>query len=452
MTTILERYRSLHPRSAQLHSEARGLFPDGVTHDTRRLLPFPLYVREAQGCLKWDVDGNEIIDYVMGHGALLLGHCHPDIVAAVREQVGRGTHYGACHELEVRWAQSVQRLIPSAQRLRFTSSGTEATHMALRLARAYTGKDRVVKLEGHFHGWHDNLIGTPTADDPVPRAPGVPRSTSRNLIVIPPNDAALLEPTLAADSDIAAVIVEPTGASWGTIPLAPGYLEALRDVTQRYGVALIFDEVITGFRVSPGGAQARYNVLPDLTCLAKVMCGGLPGGAVAGRADIMTLIEFRDDPEWNSSHRMAHPGTFNANPLSAAAGTTGLAIVAQGDVHRHADGMTRRLVEGMNRALEELRAPGCAYALASIFHIALGQDYPRPRDGVEWPYQTGLLPSRMPPQLAMILKRALLNEGVDLMGGSGGFVSIAHGPADIDATISAFQAAVAQMQRERIIQ
>jgi len=389
----------------------------------------------------------------MGHGALLLGHSHPALVKAVTEQIAKGTHYGACHELELAWGGRVQQLIPSAERVRFTSSGTEATLMAIRLARAYTGRDRILKFEFHFHGWHDNVVGARYADSDLWRASGVPAAALGSQVTIAQNDIGLVERTLAEDQEIAAVIIEPTGASWGTLPLAPGFLAQLREVTQRNGVLLIFDEVVTGFRVSPGGAQKLYNVIPDLTCLAKILAGGLPGGAVAGRRDILSLMEFRADMEWNFSRRVVHPGTFNANPVSAAAGTAVLSLIADGQAQAHADAMARRLVHGMNDALERRGVPGCVYGLSSMFHIVLGKETPRPRQDIEWPWQAanGAPPPQTELSVSLALKRACLNNGIDLMGLGGGLVSAVHQPADIDASIEGFDRALGQMREEGIL-
>jgi glutamate-1-semialdehyde 2,1-aminomutase len=453
MTSILGSYSSLHPRSLQLYQRAVQTFPSGVTHDVRFLPPFPLYVERAEGCRKWDVDGNEIVDYVMGHGALMLGHSHPLLVEAVNGQIAKGTHYGACHELELAWADWVQRLIPSAERVRFTNSGTEATLMAIRLARAYTGRDKILKFDYHFHGWHDNVVGARYGESDLLRVSGVPTATLENQVTIPQNDMTLVEQTLAEDRDIAAVIVEPTGASWGTLPLVDGFLAQLREATQRYEVLLIFDEVVTGFRVSPGGAQKLYGVLPDLTCLAKILAGGLPGGAVAGRRDILSLMEFTQDMEWNLSRRILHPGTFNANPLSAAAGGAMLSFIADGRPQAHADAMAQRLVPAMNETLERRKVAGCVYGHSSMFHIVLGKDCPRPRDGIEWPWDAanGALPPRTELNVALALKWGCLNNGVDLMGFGGGLVSAVHQPADIEATIEAFDKTLVQMREEGIL-
>jgi glutamate-1-semialdehyde 2,1-aminomutase len=286
LTTILERYVELHPASARLHERGRRLFPDGVTHDVRYLEPFPLYVDRAAGARKTDVDGNEIIDYVMGHGSLLLGHQHPEVTAAVLVQAERGTHYGASHELEVRWAERVIELVPSAERVRFTSSGTEATMMAVRLARAATGREKVLRLHENFHGWNDSVSGQPRREDVVPLAPGITRGTLGGSIVLPQGDVEALERTIDdAGSEIAAMIFEGTGAHWGTEPIDVEYVRRARELTAARGIVLIMDEVITGFRVLPGGAQQAYVVTPDMSTLAKILGGGLPGGAVAAGDD-----------------------------------------------------------------------------------------------------------------------------------------------------------------------
>ena len=433
-------YVERHPGSRRLYEQALGVFPSGVTHDNRYLQPFPIYCTHAAGAHKWDVDGHQYVDFLVGHGALLLGHAHPAVVRAVAEQLPRATHLGASHELEIRWGQLVQRLIPSAERVRFVGSGTEATHMALRLARSFTGKTKVVKFEGHFHGWHDYV--TPAVDPPydVPASSGVPQEILATMRVLPP-DLDSVEQAVDA-GDVAAVIIEPTGAAWGTIPVEETFLQGLRQLTRDRGVVLIFDEVITGFRCAPGGAQAAYGITPDLTTLAKVLAGGLPGGAVAGRADILSLLEFGDDPAWNRGRRIAHPGTFNANPLSAAAGIACLEIVAGGEVHQHVNRLTERLRAGWNAAGERYGLRGCAYGTFSMVHTCLerallaavgGPRYVKTRD------------ARMAK-----LRRAMLVQGVDLMG-AGGMLSLAHTDADVDHTITAFANALAALDHEGVL-
>jgi glutamate-1-semialdehyde 2,1-aminomutase len=447
--SILDVYRRTHAGSERLYEESLRTFPSGVTHDIRFVSPFPIFIERAQGSRKWDVDGNEYVDYVMGHGALFLGHAHPEITRAVVEQAERGTHYGANHRLELEWGERVKDLVPSAQEVRFTSSGTEATLMAVRLARAYTGRDKLLKFDQHFHGWQDYVVGTRALEGEHPHSPGIPDGTLANTISIPQNDLPLVEERLR-DGDVAAVILEPTGASWGTVPLRGDFSVGLRELTSRHNTVLIFDEVVTGFRVSPRGVQARYGVTPDLTTMAKILAGGLPGGAVAGTADILSMLEFRDDSGWNSGHRVAHLGTFNANPLSAAAGSMMLGAVAAGEHHRHADRLNERLVSELSRAIEQAGATGRAYGLASYFHILLGKETPTLSDDIEWPAGAGE-PPRMAGAVTAALKRGMLNHGIDLMGGNGGFTSGAHTDDDIDITIEAFEATLREMRREGIV-
>lgn len=444
---IVDEYVRQHPNSARLYEESLRTFPSGVTHDIRFLTPFPIFIDHAEGSRKWDVDGREYVDYVMGHGALFMGHAHPEITAAVVEQAKKGTHYGSNHELELTWGQLVQELIPSAEMVRFTSSGTEATLMAVRLARAYTGRDKVLKFDDHFHGWHDAVVGSRQAEQESPKSSGVPGTVSANTISVAQGDIDAVSGRLS-EGDIAAVIIEPTGRHWGDLPLRPGFLHELRAVTQQHNAVLIFDEVVTGFRISPGGAQAHYGVTPDLTTLAKIVAGGLPGGAVAGKADIVGMIEFRTDTGWNAEQRVMHPGTFNANPLSSVAGGAMLSLVKTGTHHAHADALIERLVPALNDVLRQRNAPGCAYGLASTFHLSLGTETERP-DGVEWTADDPPPPNSG--ATVMALKRGMLNRGVDLMGGAGGFTSGVHTQAEIDGTIEAFEATIAEMQGEGII-
>ena len=426
--------------SRRLYEAAVGVFPSGVTHDNRYLQPFPIYCDRAEGAYKWDVDGHRYVDYLVGHGALLLGHSHPDVVKAVVEQMPKGTHYGAGTELEVRWGQLVQRLVPSAERVKFVASGTEATHLAVRLARSFTGRDAVVKFEGHFHGWHDYMTAAVEPPYDVPTSSGVPRDVLATMRVVQP-DVAQVEQALDT-GDVAAVIVEPTGASWGSIPLGAGFLSELRRLTRDKGVLLVFDEVITGFRCAPGGAQQAFGITPDLTTLAKVLAGGLPGGAVAGRADVLDLLKFGDDPGWNRGRRISHPGTFNANPLSAAAGIACLEVVARGEVHPHVDRLAERLRAGCNAAAARYDLPGCAYGSFSMVHFCLdraalkaegGPRYAKGRDS-----RTGKL------------RKAMLVQGVDLMG-AGGMLSLAHTEADVDHTVAAFANALTALDKEGVL-
>jgi glutamate-1-semialdehyde 2,1-aminomutase len=433
--TIVEEYRARHPQAAALAERARRAIPGGITHDIRHHLPFPIYVERARGSRKWDVDGHEYVDYWMGHGALFLGHCHPAVVQAVREQVGRGTHLGACHELEVRWAELVNGLIPCAELTRFTMSGTEATHLALRVARAFTGRPRVVKLAGHFHGWHDGVVSAVNPPFEVPLSAGVPTAMLDQVIVCPPNDVKAVE-TAIERGDVAAVILEPAGGQAGTTPTIPGYLQELRAVTRRHDVLLIFDEVITGFRYAPGGAQEYLGVTPDLTTLAKIVAGGLPGGALCGVRAPMAMIAHRGDPAWDRSQRVAHAGTFNANPLSAAAAIATLELVGDASLQVRANKLGDALRAELREAMRRAGAPGTVYGECSIYHVSFEgapglAGFDRPRRG----------------ELYQLLRCALINNGVDCSSHHG-WISAVHTDEDVARTVTAYERAFAAMVAE----
>ena len=431
-SSVLDTYRALHPKSAALYERARAVIPGGVTHDGRHLVPFPIYVERAQGSKKRDVDGHEYVDYWMGHGALFLGHCYPAVVKAIQSQAALGTHLGACHELEVRWAELVCQLVPSAEMVRFTMSGTEATHLAMRIARAYTGRFKIVKFHGHFHGWHDGVVAAVNPPFDVPMSAGVPASTLEQLLLCPPNDIKAVE-VLLQRGDVAAVILEPAGGQSGSTPTIPGYLQELRRLTERHGVVLIFDEVITGFRYAPGGAQAYFGVTPDLTTLAKIVAGGLPGAAVCGKRPLMATMAHRGDPVWDRSQRVAQNGTFNSNPVCAAAAIATLEIVSDGALHARAnklgDELRARLAEAMKRA----GAPGTAFGEASIFHVSFEgkpglAGFDRPRRG----------------DLYHLLRCALLNNGID-SSNYHGWISAVHTEPDIERTVRGYEQALAAM-------
>jgi len=446
---IEDLYRARTPGSAALYARACRVLPAGLTHDSRAAAPYPIYVARAAGPRKWDVDGNEYVDYFGGHGALLFGHSHPPIVEAVQRQAALGTHWGASHELEVQWAELVQRLVPSAERVRFTASGTEATQLALRLARAYTGKAKIVRFVGHFHGWHDAVApgGMSHYDGSVPA--GIPASLVGETILLGADAPAPAVDTLESRDDIAAVIVEPTGASWGQVPLPKGFLAALREATKRRSVVLIFDEVISGFRWSRGGAQARYGIVPDVTVLAKILAGGLPGGAVAGARDILDQI----DPAAAKAagrEKIGHQGTFNANPLCAAAGVAALSLVETSDACERAEATAQELRSGMRRVLVEEGMPWGVFGEASVFVI-----FPNPArlpiDPASFdPLKLGFkgLKGARDAQLNNKLRIALLAHGVDIAGGPGGFVSAAHGARDVAQTLDAWRSALRALKGE----
>jgi glutamate-1-semialdehyde 2,1-aminomutase len=445
---IVERFIAENPASKELHERALGVLPGGIAHDLRRQDPFPFYITRASGARKWDADGHELIDYGMGHGALILGHGNPAVADAVARQLRDGTHPSACHPLEIAWAERVVKLVPSAELVRFVASGTEATMMAMRLARAFTRRDRILRVDAHFHGWNDYAsIGyLPSAANHLP---GIPQAV-RELMPSVPQDLDAVEAVLQR-GDIAGAILEPTGASWATIPMSGGFLQGLRELTTRYGALLIFDEVISGFRWSPGGVQGKVGVKPDLTTLAKILAGGLPGGAVAGRRDVMELLRFKD-PEWNIERKVLHNGTFNANPLSAAAGVACLDQLADGRLQALADGRAARLRQGLNQALNRLGVAGCAWGEASVFHVLLGVDVPARGDcdlrDPQLPAAT--LRKGSAPAINQAFELAMWHEGVHLFH-SGGLLSIAHDDTVIARTLDAFSRSLTTMRECKLL-
>ena len=341
---------------AQSHSQAlfeaaKALIPGGVNSPVRAFGGVggePRFIAKAKGARITDADGYTFIDYVGSWGPLILGHAHPKVLAAVQHAASRGTSYGAPTSLEVELARRITEAVPSVQRVRLVNSGTESTMSAVRLARAATGRDGVVKFDGGYHGHADTFLveaGSGVATLGIPGSPGVPEATARLTRSLPYNDLASVRDLLRKEGDaIAAVIVEPVAGNMGVIPPAPGFLEGLREATQKAGALLIFDEVITGFRVAFGGAQALYGVEPDLTCLGKILGGGLPLAAFGGRADLMAQIA-PDGPVYQA-------GTLSGNPLAVAAGIETLKILERSGGYDLLEKRTAGLVEGLKAAAD----------------------------------------------------------------------------------------------------
>ncbi len=447
----LERFAAQRPRSRALYAEARARLAGGVGHDLRHSPITPIYIERALGARKWDVDGNEFIDYGMGNGALLLGHAHPAVLQAVRDMMPGGLHFGNDHPRMVEWAALIQELVPSAQRVRFVNSGTEGSMLALRLARAFTGRTKVLRLEGHFSGWHD-YVGrgaAPPFDAPV--SLGIP-ACILDMILVVPADLDSVEEALRRDRDIAAIMLEPSGASWGTVPLSVEFNRRLGALAARYEVPLIYDEVITGFRYSPGGYQGLAGVAPDLTVLGKIMAGGLPGGAIVGRADIMRLFEYTGDARHDRHARVSHQGTFNANPLSTAAGIATLHLAADGVAQAHADHVADRLRRGMEAILDEVGAAAFAYGDSSVFHVYM-EAAPGSHAGSREALRTADAATLkgIPRQVVSAFQKNLQIRGVDLLSYAGGLTSSAHTEADIDQTLGAFRETMQVLTAQRIV-
>lgn len=355
----IDEYRLATPGSAALFERAAARLPAGVTSNVKFFAPYPLYMTRGEGARLWDVDGREYVDYCLAYGPLLTGHGHPRVLEAVRSEIERsGTLIlGAPSDLELRFADRIAGLLPSAEMVRFTSSGTEATLHALRLARGATGRSRVVKFEGHYHGVHDHVLWN--LDQPLPPKPaadGIPAATAAQTVVLPWNDVEALTRGLDESDDVAAVIVEPVAR--GVLHPDPQFLRVLRDETARRGIVLVFDEVVVWPRVGLGGAQGLYGVTPDLTALGKAVGGGLPLGALAGRRDLMRLTVPRAGrPPDDAAPYVFHGGTYNGTPIALAAGLATLNILEEPGVIDALDARAAQLREGLTDLAARLGAP-----------------------------------------------------------------------------------------------
>jgi len=422
--------------SRELWERARLSLAGGVSHDGRFMPPYPVYCDRAVGARKWDVEGNEYIDYAMGSASMMLGHSHPDVVAAICDQVTRGTFFATVHPLEIEWAELIQAMIPSAERVRFVASGTEATMLALRVARAYSKRTRVIRFEGHFHGWHDYAVqGTKAPYGKLPTL-GVPEAVAGTMVVSP-TDANKVEQILESDRDVGAIICEVSGANWGSVPIADQFLRDLRTLADRYGCVLIFDEVITGFRWSPGGKQALLGIRPDLTAMAKVVAGGLPGGALGGSADMMKLLDPQQTADGHQPP-VLHRGTFNGSPLIAAGAVAALKVIRTGEPHRQANKIATLLRSGMQRILDEKQVDALVYGEASTFHIYFDNGARNARIEDISPESV----RRLARDVLDIYRGGLRKRGVDFMSYTGGLTSLAHTEEDVAPTLEAFAGAI----------
>jgi glutamate-1-semialdehyde 2,1-aminomutase len=383
----------------------------------------PFFVARAEGARIWDVDGNEYIDYVLSWGPMILGHAHPAVIAAVADAAARGTSYGAPTAAEVELAELVRELVPSMERVRFVNSGTEATMSAIRLARGFTGRDLILKFDGCYHGHGDSFLvkaGSGVATLGLPNSPGVPAELSKLTLTAPFNDLDAVEAVFRAHpGKVAAVILEPVVGNAGFIPPMDGFLQGLRRVTEEDGALLVFDEVMTGFRVSRGGAQERFGIVPDLTTLGKVIGGGLPVGAYGGRAEIMDRVA-PVGPVYQA-------GTLSGNPLAMAAGLAQLRILRDEDPYPDLERRTARLVDGLLTVAAEAGVPASGGSLGSMWGIFFTPGPVRNFDQAKG--------SDVP--LFNRFFHAMLERGVFLAPSQfeAGFTSTAHGDAEVDATI-----------------
>ncbi|MBM2823498.1 MAG: aminotransferase class-III [Thermoleophilia bacterium] len=370
-----ERYRELTPESRALWERAERSLPGGNSRTTIFHDPYPIYAARGDGCRVTDVDGVERIDFINNYTSLVLGHCHPRVVEAVQHQAARLMSAATASELEVEMAERIRERLPSVELVRFANSGTEATMLAMRAARAFTGRTTIAVFAGAYHGTHDYAVSIPASSHDTPGGMGIPEAVADSIVVAPFNDVettrALLEPRL---DELAAVIVEPVLGAAGVIPAETGFLAFLRELTRESGSLLVFDEVIS-FRIGYNGAQGLYGITPDLTTLGKIIGGGLPVGAFGGRADVMTLFDPRRQPH------LAHGGTFNANPLSMAAGLATLAELSS-ETYAELETLAVELKTKLERLFADKNLPACITQIGSLFNIHFSDGNVRSNDDV----------------------------------------------------------------------
>lgn len=433
----MDKFIDSHPKSESLYARAKQIIPGGVNSPVRAFRAVggsPLFISSANGAFVTDVDGREYIDYVGSWGPMILGHAHPDIISAIKSAAERGTSYGAPTELEIELAEEVIDAFPSIEKLRLTSSGTEATMSALRVARGFTGRPKIVKFEGCYHGHGDSLLvraGSGVATLGLPDSPGVLPQLASATITVPFNDPEALKGVFSeAGDEIAAVIIEPVVGNMGCVPPVEGFLQTLRDLTTATGALLIFDEVMTGFRVSRGGAQELYGIKPDMTCLGKIIGGGLPVGAFGGRRDVMDMVA-PVGPVYQA-------GTLSGNPLAVTAGLTALRLLRELNPYDRLNAVTVRLLDALLDSARECGIAATANRAGSMFTLFF-------TDGNVTDWTTA---NRSDRAVYARYFHACLEQGVYLAPSQfeAGFVSSAHDDSIIDRTIAGARRA---MQRTR---
>jgi len=429
----------VNENSTRLFEKARQVIPGGVNSPVRAFRAVggtPIFFQRGRGAMLFDVDGRGYIDYVCSWGPLILGHAEPGLVRAVMEAASDGTSFGAPNPHEVMLARLVVERVPGVEKVRLVNSGTEATLSALRLARAFTGRECIVKMEGCYHGHVDALLvkaGSGVATLGIPGTPGVPARVAEQTLVVPYNDLDAIERLVRErGQEIACIIVEPVAANMGVVPPRPGYLEGLRAITAKAGILLIFDEVITGFRMAPGGAQELYRIEPDLTTLGKILGGGLPIGAYGGREEIMDRIAPEGD--------VYQAGTLSGNPVATRAGIAMLEMLATPGLYERIEEMSARLETGLQAAIEETGTDARVTRVGSLLTLFFGVE----EEPVHWGSVAGADTKRYG-----LFFHKMLEAGVYLPPSQyeAWFVSLAHNEEVIDATIEATRQSLKSLQR-----
>lgn len=415
-------------KSNRLYKRACEIIPGGVNSPVRAFRAVggnPIFIDRAKGSKIYDVDGNAYIDYVLSWGPLILGHSHPKVVHALKKAAEKGTSYGAPTPLEIELAELVLKVYPSMDKVRMVNSGTEATMSAIRVARGFTGRDKIIKFEGCYHGHADGLLvkaGSGATTFGVPDSPGVPKSYAKNTITLPFNDISALHSVIKNEwKSVACVIVEPVVGNIGCVLPMPGFLESLRKLTKKFGIVLIFDEVMTGFRVAFGGAQAYYGIAPDMTCLGKVIGGGLPVGAYGGKKEIMSMVS-PEGPVYQA-------GTLSGNPLAMTAGIETLRILSKENTYNRLENTGALLEEGLADAAKKAGVKARFYRAGTMFCT-----YFTNTDVIDYKTAKTSDTARFSRFFSAIIKKGIYIAPSQF---EAGFISLAHTEKDIEKTVKA---------------